>query len=320
MKKNTALWLILATVLVLLGGCIFVAAMTKLGWDFTKLSLSNYETNTYTLRADFTAIEVDTDTADIRFLPADSEECTVVIHEKENMKHTVTVENGILAITAVDEREWYDYIFSFGQETLTVYLPESTYDSLSIDSDTGDVEIPESFSFGSLKIELSTGDVTCSASAANSITVIVSTGRITLRNLSARALLLCSTTGRISLANVTCAEDLRIEVSTGDVYLSRVTCKNLVSTGDTGDINLRDVVAAETFSIERSTGDVELERSDAAGITVTTSTGDVEGTLLTEKTFIAQTSTGDVDVPREGNGGRCEISTGTGDIKIKIGP
>ena len=78
------------------------------------------------------------------------------------------------------------------------------------------------------------------------------------------------------------------------------------------------MIATERFSIERSTGDVQLNGCDAAEIYVKTDTGDVRGSLLTEKEFFAKSDTGDVDIPKTNVGGRCEITTDTGDIWIQI--
>ena len=61
-----------------------------------------------------------------------------------------------------------------------------------------------------------------------------------------------------------------------------------------------------------------LSDCDASEIFVKTDTGDVRGTLLSEKVFIIKTSAGDVSVPETVTGGKCEISTDTGDIKIGI--
>ena len=72
------------------------------------------------------------------------------------------------------------------------------------------------------------------------------------------------------------------------------------------------------MTLRRSTGDVELNACDAGGLSLKTTTGDVTGTLLSEKVFITDTSTGDVSVPKTTSGGKCEISTTTGDIRIDI--
>lgn len=87
---------------------------------------------------------------------------------------------------------------------------------------------------------------------------------------------------------------------------------------NTGDLSLKNVIATDTFTIERSTGDVVFNGSDATVIFVKTDTGDVSGNILTEKVFITQTDTGSVEVPKTASGGRCEIITDTGDIKINI--
>ena len=89
-------------------------------------------------------------------------------------------------------------------------------------------------------------------------------------------------------------------------------------TADTGDLQMKNVIASGEFKIELDTGDVNFDRSDAAQIFVETDTGDISGTLLTNKVFFAETDTGDVDVPRTASGGRCELTTDTGDISIRI--
>jgi DUF4097 and DUF4098 domain-containing protein YvlB len=107
-------------------------------------------------------------------------------------------------------------------------------------------------------------------------------------------------------------------VSTGETHIADLKCKNFTSTGDTGDITLRNVVASEKLSIERGTGDIEFADCDAAEIFIKTDTGDVEGTLLTGKVFVVETDTGSIEVPKNTTGGKCQISTDTGDIEIDI--
>jgi len=81
---------------------------------------------------------------------------------------------------------------------------------------------------------------------------------------------------------------------------------------------LKNVVAEEKLTIKRSTGHVKFESCDAAEINVKTDTGDVTGTLLSEKLFLCKTDTGRVDVPKATAGGVCEVTTDTGDIRLKI--
>ena len=299
MSKQTKIWLIIAASLVAVGILIFAWIMQSVGWDFTKLSTVNFETNTYEIAEDFSQISIETDTTDIVFAPYDGGKSKVVCTEQTNLKHTVTVRDGILKIGIVDEREWYEHIgISIGNSQITVYLSENEYNSLFIDEDTGDIEISDYFKFQTIDISTSTGD-------------------ISLKNVEAKEIDLSVSTGHIFAERINCDETLKIEVSTGKTKLKDITCKNLSTQGDTGDINLEKVLVEEKITAERRTGDIFFDQCDAAELYITTDTGDVKGNLLSDKIFFAYTDTGRVDVPKSTVGGRCEISTDTGDIIFK---
>lgn len=300
MKKQTKVWLIIAASLVLVGGMMFAGVMSRLGWDFTKLSTTQYETATYPVSQDFHSIFIQTDTSDIVFAVSEDESCKVVCYEPKNIKHTVEVKDGTLEIRFADERKWYEHIgIHIGSPKITVYLPQREYTVLLIEDSTGSIDIPGDFRFESMNISTSTGDVTCFASATERITICADTGDVCVEALTAGA--------------------LDISVSTGDVIARSVTCEGDVTVeSDTGHISLSKVVAMKSFFIESSTGDVTFTRSDAAGIYVKTSTGDVTGDLLFGKEFVARSDTGKVSVPKNTTGGRCEITTSTGDIEIVV--
>lgn len=319
MGKAMKIWLIIAIALVVVGAGVFTAALAACGWDFSKLSTVQFETNTYSGTDRITGIRVDTDTADIRFAPSEDGQWKVVCHEAEKMNHTVSVKDGILTIKVVDEREWYDHIgIWIGSETVTIYLPEQEYASLVIRESTGDVEVPKAFRFGTIDIKVSTGAVRNYASATGVIKITASTGDIHVEDVSAASMELSVTTGHVTGRGLTCEGKLSVGVSTGDAQLTDVKCENFTSDGSTGDIVLKDVIATGKMSIDRSTGDVKFDACDAAEILVETSTGNVTGSLRSDKIFIARASTGDVDVPATTSGGKCQITTSTGDIRIRI--
>ncbi len=319
MRKKTKIWLIIATALILIGCVMFGTVMTMLQWDFTKLSTVKYETNDYGIHEAYKNISIVTKTADIAFVPSENPKTTVLCYEQKNEKHSVAVQEGSLVIEIADTRKWYDHIgINFGTPKITVYIPQGEYGILSVKTITGDVEIPNAFKFESIDVTESTGNITNYASALERIRIKASTGDIRVENVSAGTLDLSVSTGRITVSDVTCVGDVKISVSTGKTNLTNLTCKNLLSNGNTGDISLKNANATEKFSIERSTGAVKLDGCDAAEIFIETDTGDVTGTLLSEKVFIAKTDTGTIAVPKTAVGGRCEITTDTGDICIKI--
>lgn len=319
MNRQTKLWLVIAICLVLVGGIIFGGVMTVLKWDFRKLSTTQYETKEYAISGNFSNIAIHTDTADITFVPAEDGACKVVCYQQCNMPYSATVTDGTLNIHIQDTRKWYDYIgIHFGTPKVTVYLPQAEYGTLTIREDTGDITMPKDFQFETVDLALSTGDVHFLASAAEEMKIKTSTGGICVENASAGALDLSATTGKITVSGVTCTGDAKLEVTTGKTILTDLTCENLTSDGDTGQIVMSNMLATGKLSITRDTGDVKFDRCDASEIFVETDTGNITGSLLTDKVFFAQSDTGRVDVPKSVTGGRCEISTDTGNIKISV--
>lgn len=318
---NTAvkIWLIVAASLVALGLIVFAAVMTAYRWDFTGIGTSKYETNTHELDEKFENISINTNTADIVFALSEDGKCRVVCCEETNMKHSVAAKDGTLSINLVNEKKWYEYIgIGFGKSSITVYLPKTEYGVLTITESTGDVEIPKEFSFESIRVSASTGHVTNRASAQKDIKITTSTGDIRVESIVAGSLELSVSTGHVAVLGVQSAGDIKVTVSTGKTNISDVRCKNLITDGNTGDISLTNVIATERFSIERSTGDVKFDRCDASEIFAQTDTGSVTGTLLSDKVFIPKSDTGDIHVPKTVTGGRCEITTDTGNIRISV--
>lgn len=319
MKKATKICFIVAAALILTGLILLGGVMGSIKWNFKKLSTATFETNEYEITEAFQALSVNTDTAEVTFAPSESQSCSVICYEQSKVKHSVSVRGGTLSIEAVDERQWYDHIgFVFETPKITVYLPKGEYGALSIQSSTGDINIPKEFQFESIDISESTGRVTNYASSSGLIRIKTSTGSIRVENLSAGSLDLSVSTGKVTVSNTICKGDVSVKVSTGRSVLTDIRCENLVSNGSTGEITLTNVIATERFSIKRSTGDVNLNGCDAAELFIKTDTGDVEGTLLSEKIFIANTDTGDKKVPNTLTGGRCEVTTDTGDIELRI--
>lgn len=241
MSRKTKVWLVIAASLVIAGCVIFSNVMMQLGWDFTKLSTTQYETNEYQISDFFENMSIVTSTADIEFIPSDNQKSVVVCYEDEKEKHTVTVKDNTLLIEQAEDKRWYEYVgVNFNSPEILVYIPQREYDTLSIKN---------------------------------------STGKITLN-------------------------DLR--------------CKNLTLNGSTGNVLLNNVISSEKISVKISTGNVNLQNCDATEIFIQTDTGNVKGNLLSEKVFMAQTDTGRISVPKTQSGGKCEITTDTGNIKITV--
>jgi len=318
MKKSVIIWLIVAASLILLGSALIGISFVNEGDVLGMLNTKNYETSTYSITGTFTHILITDSDADIYILPSEDSLCRVECYEFIRGRHSVGVEGATLTVKEINERKWYDYIgISFTSPEVKIYLPEAQYGALTIDVSTGKISAPPDFSFGDVNIKSSTGDVKFFSSAAD-LNIKSSTGDITLNSIKADNVSLTLSTGKISVSGLNATGDVLVNVSTGHIYISDTRAKALTSKGSTGDINLSDTVISGKISLERSTGDVEFSRCDAGELYIETSTGDIEGTLLSEKVFVTHSGTGDIEVPKTYNGGKCEVTTSTGDIEIDI--
>ena len=228
---------------------------------------------------DFNTIEIDTDVSDVTILPSEDGECRIVCSEHEKITHVGAVDGSTLNIEVLDKRNVFEKIFT-PKMKLTVYLPRSEYGALTAETDTGSVTVDGDLTFDSVCIDTDTGDV--------------------------------------ELENVKAGE-IAVGTDTGEIDCESVRCTIFAAKTETGDISLGDVIADGKFDIVSETGDVEFEDCDAASVFVTTDTGDVKGSFLTDKVIFADTDTGKVEIPKLTSGGKCEITTSTGDIKITIG-
>ncbi len=329
-----------ALLLCLAGALIWLVSFIAVGFDIKKLGTVSHETNTYEINGEFEKIVIDTKTADIRFVLTEGE-CKLVCHEEARMKHTAMVEGDTLMIWAVDTREWYDHIgMSFEDTALTLYLPESQFQKLEIESDTGDVEMSDDFRFRwatvktdtgeidwkapvteRLTIESDTGDVWAEADAFGELHIDTSTGDVKVDAETITDLSVVTTTGDIT---VTSAENqdtasIMTKTDTGETLIENIRCEVCWVESDTGKIQLKNVIAGVTGYFASDTGDVTLEKVDAGtNFHIKTDTGDVSGTLLSKKTFLTETDTGRINVPKTTGDTECHITTATGDINIEV--
>ena len=297
MKKSKIVWIIIAVCCIALGTVISVVSLAKMGFDFKNLTTEKIISNEHNITENFSNIKIDVDTSDIEFVRSENNNCMVIAIDRENVKHTVAVKNNTLSISVEDNRKWYDYIgIHFGETSLTVHLPKDSYDSLSIKADTSDITVPKDFTFNTACIETDTGDVGFSANMLGLLDISTDTGHIGFGIIK--------------------AQDIILESDTGDITFNSSECKNISIENDTGDVLFNNTIVTEKISVTTSTGDVNFDYSDAEEISICTNTGDVSGRLLSEKVFICDSGTGKIDVPDSTSGGRCEITTDTGDIEI----
>ena len=305
--------------------------------DLVKRSSSLKEA-AYPVAEPFTALEIHAIDGDVRLLPSTDGKCRVECMENEEQTHRVEVRGSTLYV----ERQLRNRVgvtFSpIERDYIRIYLPESDYEKLILETSSGDVECPAEFSFGEASVSTSSGDVafrsgvegalTVSATSGEvevsgvslgSLSISAASGDIRLKGVDAGDLSLSAVSGDIALKEATLSGEGRLNTSSGDLRLENVSCASLALESSSGTKYLTDVLVSGELRSESTSGDLTLLRCDAASLYLRATSGEVRGSLRTEKVFFTDTSSGSVKVPQSMSGGKCEIHTTSGDIKLTVG-
>lgn len=302
MSKAKRIAVIVALCLVGVGLLLTLAAGVLLGFDLVRLNTMRFETVTHTVTEPFDSIDIRDVECDVRLLPAEDGQCRVVCQQSDKIINTVEVEGDTLTVVRQDTRRWYESIGIWwsGELTVTVYLPENEYRSLSVQTVSGDIEVPETFTFADAEAQSTSGDIAFAAHTREGLTVKSVSGSIRAGQAAGGA--------------------VEATTTSGDIRLSDMTPQTLRVTTTSGDINLTAVVAAGEAELKAVSGDVSLQGADAASLSIKTVSGRVQGTLLSAKNFISDTTSGDIRLPESvSTAGTCRIETTSGDVSITIG-
>lgn len=318
MKTSKKITIIVAVSLVIVGLLISFVAIAALDYDFTRMNTINFVTNTYSVDEDFTDISVNGAECDIRILSSNDGTCKIVCRESDKVSHSITVENDTLSVERYDTRKWYEHIGVYwGDIEIVVYLPQSTYGKLSAKNLSGDIKIPEVFSFSSADIQSTSGNVNFSAEVENDLTVKTVSGEVYIGKTAPQKLNVQSTSGDVTVEAVKAETSIKVKAVSGDIELTDAQCQSLTTDTTSGEVEFLNVIANENVRIESVSGDIELHKCDAQTLWLKTTSGNISGALLTEKIFFTDTLSGNVNVPKTASGGKCEIKTTSGDIEFE---
>lgn len=319
MRRSNKILFIVAASLIGAGMILGIVGLCFMGDNNMALNMLKQSTAEHAIGEDFSDIIIESGNANVFIIPTDEQGCRVVCEETDKIYYTVDAEDGMLKILKNDLRKWYEHIGIFWHElSITVYLPEGEYASLTIEGDTGDVDVAESLDFSSVNIQTDTGDINVRATVTESMLVSTDTGKVDISNACVSKLYASADTGHVTVIGSE-AKALTVNTSTGKVKLCDVKCSGMNISTSTGGVVAENVVSEGDAVIRCTTGNVKLIGFDAKLIDVKTSTGDVYGELLSDKIFSTDTSTGKISVPQsEATDSRCKVETATGDIEFKI--
>ncbi|MBR4151319.1 MAG: DUF4097 family beta strand repeat protein [Firmicutes bacterium] len=260
---------------------------------------TEFETVTYKPGDSFDSVEVYGVDCDVRFEKSDDGKCVVECPECEGVTHKVEVSDGILRVERLIDRKVYGHLhIIWKNEAIVVRLPKESYERLTVENSSGNVSVPAGFSFENARAACTSGDIAFGAAVKESLELKATSGDIAVRD--------------------TDCEDLKAETSSGGISMSGCKADDIEAGSTSGGIWMENCTGRE-IGLSCTSGDVVLKACDGEDISIACTSGDVTAELLSGKEFSCRATSGDVDVPESvRGGGRCSISTTSGDIEVRI--
>lgn len=290
MRKGIRITLITGGCLMVLGLVIGIIGASMNDFRFDVIQSTEYVRQESAFDQKLEEIHIRTITDDINVKKSEDGKTRVTYYNSkdERMVYDLDViknkDAQILRIEQKDERKWYEHFFVFNaeqEEAITIYLPEESYRSFSLQSTSGEVDCQT-------KLQI-TGDMKA-----------------------------FSISGDIRLTDNSCGGTVDVNCTSGDIQIDRMQSKVLNASSVSGNITLSSVHTQENVSLKTVSGDVQLNTVDSSRIDAKSTSGSIQGTLKSKGVYHCHTISGNITVPdndRE-SGREYTFETVSGDIHI----
>lgn len=300
MKRSTITALIIAGICVLVGIALCTCALAVQGFRADGINTLKFDVTVNEVDESFDSLEINSIECDVNIIPSSDGSCRIESKDSNKIYTEVRVSNGTLEIVRKDVRSWYERIgiWFYGELNINVYLPDAMYEALNVDSASGDVDVPDFFTFSSADISTVSGDINAACTVNGDMNAECTSGDVDVKNGASGSMTVSSVSGSIKLS---------------DISPSSLTVKTT-----SGEAELKNVLVSGRIELISVSGDIELDGADAVTLDIETTSGEVSGSLLSPKNYVTKTTSGSVRVPSsDSSAGECRIKTTSGDIYFK---
>ncbi len=268
----------------------------------------------------FSSIIINSESTNIRIEKSQSESAYAVCHEGDGITFSSSVTDGVLTLSEIDSRKWYQHIgFFFGDRIAVLYLPAESYAALKASVTGGDIECNENITFENADLKASSGSIEFYSNVTGELKASAASGDIELGALSAGSINVKTSAGDIELEKVK-AGSVTLIAESGSVDISDASADELNITTTSGGVELENALTTVKTSIKTKSGGISLEHCDSSLLQLESISGRVEASLRTGKVFDVRTSSGSARYPDSVEGyGKCSVKTKSGNIRIRAG-
>ena len=245
-KKIRKTCAITGMILLLIGLILFLTGMSLTGWDFGELSTAVYKQENYTAQQQVTSLDISYNNAEVCIL-CDPEAQSVSVSYPvctdratgASAKVDITEENGVLRIK--EESLFILINWKFQTPTLTVTLPETALETLSVRTQNGNISAENIATENKAEFITQNGEIRISQINASELSLQTDAGGIILKNIQCQTLQAETDLGSVQLSGTLTADSAKFTSELGDIDLSEgvVDANNIYFSTDMGNISAK---------------------------------------------------------------------------------
>ncbi|MEH7235726.1 DUF4097 family beta strand repeat-containing protein [Bacillus sp. JJ1562] len=270
-----------------------------------------------------TNIIIDSPSVDVNVIPTKKDLIEVEFSGKVGKKSKALYKLDIdedgetVEITMEKKNKLQFMMFNFTNVSLDVEVPEKMYDSLQIIASSGDIAVEE-IDTKEMTIETQSGDIEIMNSRIKeSLNLEASSGDVKVKDTNGNVIDIQTSSGDITAINNE-AKEIEILTSSGDIESNNQASEKMNINTASGDITIDAEEVTGDITLEASSGDIEVsfvQIPDALAVDFKSSSGDgnaaIEGIKFTEKSD--HRILGEIGV----GGYQITVRTSSGDFKIR---
>ena len=255
--------IIIAAAIILMVVGILIMAVTTGTKEFTisleDFNTAEYENKDYKFTQTINNIELDSSVAEVEFFVEEGDSVKVQVRQSNRIKYDVSVEDDTLIIKSKKKKGFNFFDFGAGVH-VHIYLPKNTLESITIDSSTGAVTIPNLIC-NDINIDVSTGETTLKGTAVkNKLKIDSSTGCIELIDVTAKKMDLDVSTGSVEFVNCE-ADEISAHASTGSISGTLKGDYIYEASSSVGSVDVPASNGTRRCKLSASTGSIDIKKA-----------------------------------------------------------
>lgn len=259
---------------------------------------------------------------DVNVVPTDETDISIELsgkagkQSKDSYKLKVDENKGKLKIN-INSKDKFPIIgFNFIRVNLDVKIPQKLYDSIQINTSSGDIRT-EDLEVKDLNMKTSSGDIESFGGKVESIlTINTLSGDITANNITADRIAMSTKSGDIE-ANDNQAQKIQLETTSGDVECTNQIAGELKVDTTSGDIEIDGKEVAGNIIVESTSGDVELDFTTITSVEVDYKSNSGDGQVKINGMEFKENSEHRIIGKIGGGEHNLTIRTTSGDFRLK---